>query len=558
MKAKNLFFGALTCLAFAACSNDDEPTVNGGAIGEGSYVAVNIVTAGGSTRAATGDGFEAGTGDETKVDKTVLVFFKGQKFLTAVDGTQTYNDESTDTDEPRLEKISTVVAYLSPDKTGNDLPDGVIAILNGDEYGLSAAAINNANPSYTLTSLQTKVANYTQLKDQGKEPNIAANGTTQFVMSNSVWAENNGVTKIDASHLYKTAAAAEAGTKVEIFVERVLAKVVVSQKEGGITINTTNVPFVNDENVTIVRPNILRYHLAATTDGSNLVKQLPTGTSWQFEGWSSDAMKRSYWAATPSTTYDYNKFSEGTNSATTDISFYPQENTSTTNTKLVALAQLQYKDDNEEWKDMDSFLRLGNLYYKEDGFKNMIATVLSSIYKVTTGTLDWTSMIEFKRKDALTGMSEEKPWKAVVQLKSDADLSNIVKIEDDTPADKTTINELLATETYTAWMYGSGRCYYWIDIEHDGTEATGTDKGIVRNHVYQLELQSVSGLGTPVYDPEDDSSNDDDPENPDPTPEPEDEEEIIPETPTDEKTYFAAKINVLEWKLVSQEVELGK
>ena len=56
----------------------------------------------------------------------------------------------------------------------------------------------------------------------------------------------------------------------------------------------------------------------------------------------------------------------------------------------------------------------------------------------------------------------------------------------------------------------------------------------MRNHIYDLTLSSIKGIGTPVFDPDD---------------------VIIPERPDIENLYYlAARINVLAWKVVSQTV----
>lgn len=74
-----------------------------------------------------------------------------------------------------------------------------------------------------------------------------------------------------------------------------------------------------------------------------------------------------------------------------------------------------------------------------------------------------------------------------------------------------------------------------VNIEHFGTDNNGNAlNGIVRNHVYDLSLNSQKGLGVPVFDPD---------------------REIIPDTPQDEDGYYiAARINILKWKVVSQDV----
>ena len=62
--------------------------------------------------------------------------------------------------------------------------------------------------------------------------------------------------------------------------------------------------------------------------------------------------------------------------------------------------------------------------------------------------------------------------------------------------------------------------------------------GVVRNHVYKVNISDIVGMGTPVYDPDND--------------------EITPIVPSDEKSYLAAQINVLAWKVVGSDVTLGQ
>lgn len=87
--------------------------------------------------------------------------------------------------------------------------------------------------------------------------------------------------------------------------------------------------------------------------------------------------------------------------------------------------------------------------------------------------------------------------------------------------------------------YKDGQMYYNIPIEHH-YEATGTaleegEYGVVRNHFYQLTVNSIKRLGHGVYDPTKD---------------------IIPDEEEDPKYYVGAKINILSWKVVKQNVEL--
>lgn len=98
-------------------------------------------------------------------------------------------------------------------------------------------------------------------------------------------------------------------------------------------------------------------------------------------------------------------------------------------------------------------------------------------------------------------------------------------------------NSLAKVEGATG--YKDGQMYYNIPIEHH-YEATGKaleegEYGVVRNHFYQLTVNSIKRLGHGVYDPTKD---------------------IIPDEEEDPKYYVGAHINILSWKVVKQNVEL--
>lgn len=91
---------------------------------------------------------------------------------------------------------------------------------------------------------------------------------------------------------------------------------------------------------------------------------------------------------------------------------------------------------------------------------------------------------------------------------------------------------------YPADIRVNGKTYYYVPIRHLGAATTDPAYyGVVRNHYYQINLQSLKGFGSSVYDPD---------------------REIKPVIPAEETSYLAAKINVLQWRVVSQDVNLGK
>ena len=87
-----------------------------------------------------------------------------------------------------------------------------------------------------------------------------------------------------------------------------------------------------------------------------------------------------------------------------------------------------------------------------------------------------------------------------------------------------------------ALVYKKGMTYYWTDIKHLGTPGSTTEYGIVRNHVYKVNITKIQGFGTPVYNPT--------------------QEFIELEQPTDVQSYVSAQINILSWRVVNNNYEL--
>lgn len=124
-----------------------------------------------------------------------------------------------------------------------------------------------------------------------------------------------------------------------------------------------------------------------------------------------------------------------------------------------------------------------------------------------------------------------------------------------TPENIDQVNQQMLYAAGTAQGYNGGKAYFSIPIKHLGFYRTGNpnadmsgresnfnwnavksgDFGLVRNHIYTITVDEISGLGNAIPDPDD---------------------PIVP--PTDpEEYYIGAKINVLNWAVVpDQSVKL--
>jgi hypothetical protein len=90
-------------------------------------------------------------------------------------------------------------------------------------------------------------------------------------------------------------------------------------------------------------------------------------------------------------------------------------------------------------------------------------------------------------------------------------------------------------------LYKNGETFYYVDIKHLGAEGSLAEYGVVRNHIYNIIVKSIGGYGSPIYVG---TSN------------------LVtpgyPDTPDAEETFVSAQINILSWRLVSQEVDIQK
>ena len=106
--------------------------------------------------------------------------------------------------------------------------------------------------------------------------------------------------------------------------------------------------------------------------------------------------------------------------------------------------------------------------------------------------------------------------------------------------ENTEINNVEANKSLVALghakIWSEGYTYWYFDIRHLGVENSVGQYGVVRNHIYAATINSVKGLGTPVYNPD---------------------ETIYPEKPSDDDSYIAAKINILNWRLIRQGVDFA-
>lgn len=229
---------------------------------------------------------------------------------------------------------------------------------------------------------------------------------------------------------------------------------------------------------------------------------------------------------------------------------YIQPNTGTQNTAVLVTAQLKTTDGNAA-----DLVWLKGGYFDNSSAKNMVAQMLANAKYAVKYTdsgkpayrqIEATDLVWANKKADGSVVADLKDYQAVAQVKTFENGETVVKYDftnkqEVTETQPVGVNDYLCSQSsYFAEVFTDGKCYYFVNIDQKGVVENLTDSkpGVVRNHIYDLSLNSIKGIGTAVFDPE---------------------KVIIPEDPKHDQFYYlAAEINVLAWKLVSQGVDFGK
>ena len=583
-------------LVVASCSSEDvagDDAQNGK--GTTSFLAVNIENVGsapayvGSAPASRsyeqGDGtYENGTEAESKINKVRFYFFNGDGtpyLLVKKDPSQAesvnYLDKSVvqhggNNDQTVETKTDAVLVIEGDTKT---VPASVIAVINPDV--LENTTLHNGK-SMTISELRTSAT--------GSKFYDTTNG---FVMSNSVYesAGQDICSTPVANNVFSTSDKA-LSNPVDIYVERVNAKVNAKidknykrtgetenawsqNAEGKYQIEVGSIDVTTYEENTNSTPTTHKYPVYAVVQGwqvadangkAEVCKQIKT--SW-FAGelginpWTTSDYHRSFWSeSVPFNSGAVTGANRPVNPSFNDINMplsdgfaatpvYTLPNTpdavvknpkTSDNdlTKLIVAAKLVYKDADDSYKTAQVCQYRGLTYLGEDAVKKQIVGGFKQYLK-NTATGGYQSIeasdITFK---TVPGSSEVKDYEVVATLASNVGELYVRDGETYKTVSKDDVNAALAKEEALV-RSTDGATYYYTPIKHLGDAGKLGEYGIVRNHSYQVTIQNIKGLGTPVYNPD---------------------QEIDPMIPSDENTDLAASIKVLSWRVVSSTVDLDQ
>lgn len=553
MKKILMMFCASAILASCAGILDDDKTpVQSGEI-EKSYIAINLMSADPDTR-ATDATYQDGSEAERKVNSAYFFFFQnGQPFpVTVTDGAVT--------------APGTGANFLSATLTGNasnmpnvsDVKDVVLLLRNyKGQYPNQIVAVLNwvpvAGESYTMEELAQVVDIQSTIDTQ-----------KYFVMSNAVYADGGGqavtATPLTLANIYTSEKDAK-DHPVEIYVERVAAKVTVTAPAAKkFDLNKT----VNVGGTAVkAYAEVTGWELYNEFNQSYLLKQI--NPAWTVDAigfnWNDQAFFRSYWATSPSPawTSESNAFTwngglgfgvkddvdKGTYASNTYV--YCGENTTATpadRTKVILKAKLVKEDGTAlelaRWHGAD--------YLSESDLLTAVASTLKNTYyygvkegETTTYTsIDPTDLqcVVGGGTDAPAGVDATEVYFQLSTPGADKNWFEYSSANGYTAVTDEALNTALKAVP-SGLLYKGGQTYYFFDIKHLGAAGKSAEYGVVRNHIYSININSIGGFGSPVYDPDTDIV----------TPQ-------YPDEPTDQGSYVSAKVNVLSWRLVSQGVDI--
>lgn len=570
MKISKLFPFACVALMMSACASDKEEIGSGTKPGsDPQYLAVNIVNVGATPTTRTTD-YENGTAGESAIKKVRFYFFNGDGspylIKTGIDGGGDKNwleaspadDTPTSGTPSQIEKITQTVLVINGIQSA--APAAIVAIVNPET--VDAATLKNGGTMRLSELRYSAVGRNFYKKD-------ADNGAvSEFVMSNSVYvnAGEDVCASLVAGHVTTSAETAKA-KPVDLYVERVVAKVTADVKNSAFELgNGTNwetnkygtkdpVGKSGDYDVYAV---IEGWGLANENGKAEVEKQVNktwTDGTLGFTPWTTADYHRCFWET--SVAFDagtggnqpvnptFNQLKAKMQDVLYTLPNTPESKDKIANlkdndlTKFAVAATLRYKDAAGNWHNAEICKYNGVSILGIDNLKRQVALTFSQYYTSTDAT-NYTQLskddIDFKDPDGTM-----QQYRVTPTLANDPAGTKKYYTKTNTGTTPTfrEVNKadvLAAIEADKAEIRRDGRAYYYVPIKHIGGPGELAEYGIVRNHFYKITLTGIKGFGTPVYDPD---------------------KVVDPIVPTYENTYLAARVQVLQWRVVNQNASLG-
>ncbi len=586
MKNSKFFAAALALAAVVACNKENTTTENNVFESDEAYLNVKIAYSDASeTRGTSADpSFYYGTAVENKVESADFFFYNadGSFAMSASKDDAVWSPNGTDESTTNnVEEVGNGIILLK-DLKSTAYPVYMSVVLNAPDA--MAEALNGLSISAAYNYVVSAVATEGTSTDW-----------TKFVMTSTSYNNDNASTgyfciKLSGNNFQET----EEGAKddknaVTAYVERLAAKVNVALSES-IAATGKIGSFDVDGTTKDLYFKVLGWGLNATTKDSYTFKNIDPDWTLKFSSdlsWNDALNKRSYWGK--STNY-------GLTATSTPAAFYPQNyeamdevkatltptlNYTSWNELAVALKSSAYCRENTNSVDVLKNVNFSgaatsvlvkaqvteadgtpvNLVnylkslYTENGYKNKVLSayeVNHSGAKIYKGAVSTSASYEGISADDLKVVAGFD-GNVTLAAKDFDGVGMTYYIYDGTNYTATTVADVTSRlnegdkKATEANFYNNGMMYYNIPVEHLGqntvkygdsafnASVAEGDYGVVRNHFYNITINSIKNLGHSVYDPD---------------------EKIVPNDDDLKDYYVGAKVNVLSWKVVKQSVNL--
>ena len=569
MKIKGLLISMLACTALVGCTSDDVVENNEQTLEKGKAfmgVRIELPSDGLSSRGSgTTDGGYSNSTTEHAIKTIAFVFYTDGAYYG-----QSFNNAVTDIDQAtgNVESIAeTVVALETQEKT---FPNQVVAFAN--VYS-SATEAETALKDKSLTEAYA----ITTSKINGQTDDLG------FIMTNSTYLSGGNIitaTSVNATNFYEQEHLAIANP-VDMYIERVAAKIIAKEATD---IKIEDIPTA-DNNV-ILKFKVENFTLNASNKTSYLLKNIDAtwnfGANWVIN-WNNANDYRCFWAKDPNYTdgkYNLNAFGndndEGDNNVNptdnslnyysyggntiSEAGIYCLENTfeGTLNTNPFSygthvLVNGQYYNGE---KKLRTFYYYGSLAYEvtednevkpdspstdipdQEVFRTRLAEATKCFYTLNADGKTHSAYTIDADNIEIVRAKKEGADDVTIAFKDTFKEYNTLYVENNGTYTQITslaeANQAILNWIGTADMYKEGKGYFPVLIDHFGKDGNVGEHGVVRNHLYELTINSIRSMATGNVDPN---------------------EPIIPEG--DKKTYYlGATLKILSWKKVQQGVDL--
>lgn len=577
-----------------SCSSSDDLNGGGNNIGSNQsgdgYVSLslNLPTRSSSMSRAANDKFDDGLADEYAVKNGTLILFEGANEADATfAGAYKLKNLSMNLVGTTTDNITTTTKITQ--KINNGLSCGTnnfyaIVVLNND----GTLAVDDATATLKVNGedfLSTK--KISDLQNLELTKNASDFKTTGFLMMNAPLASAKGgaddpssatisvASKIDKDHIYATEALAKANSSASIYVERALAKVDVTASKA--TGNLDDAPTVSYsvEGWVLDNTNKKTYYLRNTSNSSDWLSLKTTSTvptkPYRFVGddptEAAGSLYRTYWAQDPNyaakptvLSTDFNTIGNSVPAALKSLSDhdYCLENTFTVDqqkqdvtTRVIVAAKIGsgstfyvVNDNEKDLLDADGMKKaVKSAFFNNTDVQAWIKTGLKAGKTIDENDLDVAD---------ITNAGNNKPTITIKSTSADKYTSSAL------PTVDTKIQAIM--DGIKVATYENGISYYPVRIKHFGDDLTPWKSsedplptvntgaypsthqaenylgryGVLRNNWYNIDVQGIKKLGSPVVP------------------------EVTGDTDDELAAYISVKINVLSWATRKQSATLGE